>query len=304
MALSTTPQRIDHLVWKRIAVHGRPASYGVAGSALPVVFLHGWGLSEHSYRRPLRRLVAMGCRVWAPALPGFGGTTHLPRGETSFAGYAEWVGAFMDAAGIEGPALVVGHSFGGAVAIAVAHRFPERIGQLVLVNSVGGSTWSLARRRVRSMAKRPLWDWSLHLPGDVLPLPQPQLTRVLPAILEDALPNALRNPVLVWQAAQLARKADLTRELEDLRARQLPVVALWSRRDQLIPRASFDALCAAVGTPGEVVDGNHSWLLADPDAFALAMRPAVDRARSAWELEARRAPTGIVARLLGRRGVG
>src|SRR5580693_6727885 len=106
MALPTTPERVDYLVWKRTSVDGRPASYGVAGSGLPVLFLHGWGLSEHSYRRPLRRLVGMGCRVWAPALPGFGGSAHLPRREMSFAGYAEWVRAFMEAAGIDGPALV------------------------------------------------------------------------------------------------------------------------------------------------------------------------------------------------------
>jgi pimeloyl-ACP methyl ester carboxylesterase len=302
MALPSTPERIDHLVWKRTSVDGRTASFGVAGSGLPVVFLHGWGLSEHSYRRPLRRLVAMGCRVWAPALPGFGGTAHLPRGETSFAGYAGWVDGFMDAVGIDGPALVVGHSFGGGVAITVADRFSERVRELVLVNSVGGSTWSVTGRRVRSMAKRPLWDWGLHLPGDVLPLPQ--LTRVLPVFLEDALPNALRNPRAVWQAAQLARKADLTAELEDLKARKLPVVALWSRRDQIIPRASFDALCAAVGTPGVVVEGNHSWLLADPDAFAAVMKQPVDEARTAWELEARPPRAGIVARLLGRRALG
>src|SRR5579862_4060425 len=302
MALQTSPERVDHLVWKRASVDGRAASYGVAGAGLPVLFLHGWGLSEHSYRRPLRRLVAMGCRVWAPALPGFGGTAHLPRGETSLAGYAGWVDAFIGAVGIDGPALVVGHSFGGGVAITLAHRSPERVRGLVLVNSVGGATWSLARRRVRSMANRPLWDWGLHLPGDILPLPQ--LARVLPVFLEDALPNALRNPMAVWQAAQLARKADLTAELEDLKAHQLPVVALWSKRDQIIPRASFDALCAAVGTPGQVVEGNHSWLLVDPDRFAAVMSAPVEAARRAWELEAPASKPGIVARLLRGRGPG
>lgn len=302
MALQRSPERVDHLVWKRVNVDGRAASYGVGGAGLPVLFFHGWGLSERSYRRPLRRLVAMGCQVWAPALPGFGGTDHLPRGETSLAGYAAWADAFMDSVGIEGPALVVGHSFGGGVAITLAHRFPARVRALVLVNSVGGATWSLAGRRVRSMSKRPLWHWGLHLSGDVLPLPQ--LARVLPVFLEDALPNALRNPMAVWQAAQLARKADLTAELEDLKARQLPVVAVWSERDQIIPRASFDALCAAEGTPGQVVEGNHSWLLVDPDRFAAVMNAPVEAARRAWQLEAPAPKPGIVARLLRGRGLG
>jgi len=300
MALATTLERVDHLVWKQADVQGRPASYGVAGSGLPVVFLHGWGLSEHSYRRPLRRLVGMGCRVWAPALPGFGGTAHLPRGETSFAGYAGWVDAFMESVGIDGPALVIGHSFGGGIAVTLAHRFPGRVLDLVLVNSVGGSTLTLAGGRLHLMARRPHWDKRLHLSGDVLPLPQ--LTWVLPVILEDTLPNAVRNPGAMWHAAQLARKADLTLELEDLRARQLPVMAIWSTRDQIIPRASFDALCAALGTPGVVVGGTHSWLLIDPDAFAQVVRPSVETARAAWEAEARPVNrSGVVARLRRRR---
>jgi hypothetical protein len=70
-----------------------------------------------------------------------------------------------------------------------------------------------------------------------------------------------------------------------LRERELPVVALWGRSDGVIPRASFDALCAAIGTEGEVVDGAHSWLLADPDAFGEVMTNVVSVAKLAWESE-------------------
>jgi len=119
------------------------------------------------------------------------------------------------------------------------------------------------------MAERPLWDWGIHFPRDILPLPQ--LTRVLPVILEDAVPNLVRNPRAMWRVANLARTADLTEELEELRRRQLPVVVLWGEQDKIIPRDSFDALCAAIGSAGEVVHGNHSWLLADPDSFGEVM---------------------------------
>src|ERR1700680_1265791 len=97
MALRTTPERVDHLVWQRTTVGGRPASYGVAGAGLPVLFLHGWGLGQHSYKRALKRLVHLGCRVYAPALPGFGGTGELTGHEFSFSGYAAWVAEFLDA---------------------------------------------------------------------------------------------------------------------------------------------------------------------------------------------------------------
>jgi len=273
----------DRLVWLRTTVDNRSTLYGVAGEGLPVLFLHGWGLGQHSYKRALRRLVQLGCKVYAPALPGFGGTGDLASRAFSFAGYAAWVDAFLAAVGVDEPVFLVGHSFGGGVAIKLAHDFPDRVRTLVLVNSVGGSTWTSAGSTVRSMAERPLWDWGLHFPSDILPIPQ--LRRVIPVMLEDALPNALRNPLALWKVAQLARKADLTEELEALKARGLPVVVLWGDKDQIIPRASFDALCTAIGSEGEIVHGTHSWLLADPESFGEVMTNVVSVAQVAREHE-------------------
>jgi pimeloyl-ACP methyl ester carboxylesterase len=287
--VSTRPT--DHLVWKRTSVAGRVTIYGVAGSGPPVLFVHGWALGQHTYKRALKRLVHLGVQVFAPALPGFGGTADLPPDEFDFAGYAEWLNEFLDAVDVHEPVFLIGHSFGGGVSIRFAHDHPDRVRNLVLVNSVGGSTWSSAGGVVRSMAERPLWDWGIHFPRDVLPLPQ--IRRVLPVILEDALPNLLRNPRAMWKVANLARSADLTTELEELKRRHLPVVVLWGDQDSIIPRASFDALCTAIGSEGEVVPGNHSWLLADPDAFGEVMTNVVavaDLARSLEEPPAEGAP--------------
>ena len=275
--------RPDHLVWKQTAVEGRPALYGEAGEGLPVLFLHGWGLGQHAYKRSMKRLVQLGCRVFAPALPGFGGTADLPKADFSMAGYARWVDLFLEAVGVDEPVFVIGHSFGGGVAIQFAHDVPVRVRSLVLVNSIGGSTWQSGGSVVRSMAQRPLWDWGIHFPRDILPLPQ--IARVLPVVLEDALPNLLRNPLNLWKVGNLARSADLTAELEELKRRQLPVVVLWGEGDKIIPKASFDALCAAIGSEGEVVSGNHSWLLADPDAFGEVMTNVVGVAQLARSLE-------------------
>src|ERR1700688_4955798 len=148
-------------------VQGRVALYGTAGQGLPVLFLHGWGLGQHAYKRALKRLVHLGCQVFAPALPGFGGTADLPARDLSFAGYASWVAEFLEAVGVDEPVFAVGHSFGGGVAIKLAHDYPDKVRYLVLVNSVGGSTWSSAGSRVRSMAERPLWDCGIHFQEDL-----------------------------------------------------------------------------------------------------------------------------------------
>jgi pimeloyl-ACP methyl ester carboxylesterase len=278
---STAPT--DHLVWRHTTVDGRTAEYGTAGEGLPVLFLHGWALGQHAYKRAMKRLVQLGCQVFAPALPGFGGTPDLPRRHLSFAGYAHWVDGFLRAVGVTEPVFLVGHSFGGGVAIKFSSDYRERVRYLVLINSVGGSAWAKTGSTVRSMAERPLWDWGIHFPSDILPLDQ--VRRVLPVILEDALPNAVRNPLALWRIGNLARRADLTSELESLKQSKLPVIVLWGDKDAIIPRASFDALCAAIGSEGEVLSGRHSWLLADPDAFGEVMTNVVSVAKLARRME-------------------
>ncbi len=276
------------VVDKRTWVQERPAAYGVAGEGLPVVLLHGWALGQHTYRDVIESIVDQGCRVIAPAMPGFGGTGELPSGSFSLAGYARWVIDLLDELEIDEQVVVVGHSFGGGVAIQMAHDHPDRVRSMVLVNSIGGSSWRKGNT-LRSIADRPLWDWGLHFPGDVWPLRQ--ATRVLPVVAEDLLPNLLRNPRAIVKVANLARRADLRGELEALRDGGLPITIIWGTRDKVIPRESFEALCVASGVQGTVVDGSHSWLLADPTKFGEVITNDVRVAKAARELELNPKPT-------------
>ena len=268
----------DHLEWRTTNVDGRRVHFGVAGHGLPVLFIHGWALGSHTYKRSLKRLVRMGCQVYAPALPGFGGSAGLP-GKTDLTALAAWSAGFLDAVGVSEPVLAIGHSFGGAVAAKIAHDYPERVGYLVLINSIGGAIWSDAGDKVRSMADRPLWDWAVNFPLDVV-VARGAL-RVVRAILEDAVPNLLTNPLGLWTAAGIARTADLTGDLVALRASGIPVLVVQGEGDTIIPRASFRALCTAIGCEGELVPGRHSWLLADPDAFGKLLAGPVAEAKAA-----------------------
>ncbi|MFN6119580.1 MAG: alpha/beta fold hydrolase [Actinomycetes bacterium] len=267
---------------KRTWVQGRPAGYSTAGTGLPVVFLHGWALAQHTYRDVVERIAAEGVRVVAPSLPGFGGTGELPAPSFSLSGYADWVVDLLDALGIDEPVVLVGHSFGGGVATRLAHDHPERVRSLVLVNSIGGSAWR-SGDTLRSITERPLWDWGLHFPADVWPIRQ--ATRVLPVIAEDLLPNLIRHPRALVKVANLARRADLRLELETMRDRGLPITIIWAARDGVIPRESFEALCVASGVQGTVGEGSHSWLLAEPDRFGEVITNDVRVAKAARDLE-------------------
>lgn len=277
------------LRWKDLEVEGRRAAYGEAGSGPPVLFLHGWGLDHRVYKRALARLATAEVRVIAPALPGFGGSAPLAASARSLAGYAAWLADFLDAIGVTEPAQVVGHSFGGGVAIVFAHDHPARVRGLVLVNSIGASAWTRRGDIIRTMAQRPLWDWGLHFPADLWPLGQ--FRRVVPVILSEALPNAVREPQAFWQAAGIARRADLRGELEELKRRGLPVVVLWGNRDRIVTREAFEEMCEALGQPQAVViEGSHSWLIADPDTFGEVMTNVVSVAAQAGRLDGRGHP--------------
>ena len=149
-----------------LEVDQRRASSAVGGHGLPVVFLHGWGLGHRAYHGVLRELTARGCRVYAPALPGFGGTADLPAGRRTVQGYAAWVATFLDTVGIAEPVLVVGHSFGGGVAVRLAHDDPARVRQLVLINSVGSGSGgpALAARP----SSRPIWLYGVNFARELL----------------------------------------------------------------------------------------------------------------------------------------
>ncbi|HEX4865384.1 MAG TPA: alpha/beta fold hydrolase [Acidimicrobiales bacterium] len=253
----------DRLRWFQTEVKGRKAVGAVGGrDGPPVVFLHGWALGSHTYKRALSRLLTRGCRVFAPALPSFGGTADLPASEATLSGYGDWVSEFMEAVGIDEPALVIGHSFGGGVAIKLATRRPEKVSYLVLLNAVGG------------LSSRPPWEWIAGLARELWP---PTSGADLAwAIRSDLLPNVAGNPCGVLRIARVAQQADLRQDAQELRAGGLPVLVLTSQGDEVIPRAAFETLCDAIGTDGRVVRGGHSWMLADPDSLIGAIAPVID----------------------------
>jgi len=273
-----------HLRWTETEVQGRVARYGEAGEGTPFVFLHGWGLTDHTYKRALGRLAKVGVRVLAPSLPGFGGTAGLPREDFSLGGYARWVADFCESMGVDGTWYLGGHSFGGGVAVATAHGHGEQLRLLVLVNSIGGSVWKERRRGdQRHLADRPLWDWGLHFPYDVV---QPRALRsVLPVIAQDAARNLLRDPRAFWRVGRIAREANLLAELEELRDRGLPMVVLWGNEDKVLPVASMEAMATAIGSAPEVIRGSHTWLLEDPDRFGEIMTNVVGVAEVARHAE-------------------
>ena len=75
--------------------------------------------------------------VYAPQLPGWQ-DGQVPASITSAPDYARIMTQFLDAVGI-GTIDLVGHSFGGWVALHMAVECPARISKLVLIDAMGMS---------------------------------------------------------------------------------------------------------------------------------------------------------------------
>lgn len=94
----------------------------------PLILIHGAGGDALHWPPALRRLE--GYEVYALDLPGHGRSAGHAR--ATIGAYAEVVAAFADALSLP-PFVLAGHSMGGAIAIELALRQPQRLAGLILI---------------------------------------------------------------------------------------------------------------------------------------------------------------------------
>ncbi|GAB3019831.1 putative hydrolase [Nocardioides flavus (ex Wang et al. 2016)] len=119
---------------QHVTVHGHRRAYVRMGSGPVVLLLHGLGC-DHTTWTPVLESLARTHTVIAPDLLGHG-ASDKPRADYSVGGYANGMRDLLTMLGVDS-ATVVGHSFGGGVAMQFAYQYPERTERLVLVGSGG-----------------------------------------------------------------------------------------------------------------------------------------------------------------------
>ena len=103
------------------------------GKKAPVVLIHDAGGSSVAWIDVLKRLASRR-RVIAPDLPGHGQSDpwHAASSEVSIDLYRDAIGTICARLAVD-RAVLVGHGMGGAIALACALAFPDRVAALVLV---------------------------------------------------------------------------------------------------------------------------------------------------------------------------
>jgi 4,5:9,10-diseco-3-hydroxy-5,9,17-trioxoandrosta-1(10),2-diene-4-oate hydrolase len=130
-----------------IEVAGAPIFYrrAPAGGATPL-FLHSVPTSSDDWTGVLEVTGGL-----APDLPGFGRSSKAAHLTYSLPGYVDFVESFLTETE-ESSVSVVGHGWGGAIGLAFAQRYPDRVERIAIIDAlplVEGFEWPRVIRRLR-----------------------------------------------------------------------------------------------------------------------------------------------------------
>ena len=250
---------------KYLELHGDRVAYRDAGSGETLLLIHGMAGSSETWRAVIPQL-AKKYRVIAPDMLGHG-QSDKPRGDYSLGAFAVWLRDLLDELGVT-RATIVGQSLGGGVAMQFVYQHPDYCQRLVLISSGGLG---------------PDVGWTLRL------LSAPGAELILPVIAPKPVLN-VGNKLRSWLSAagiQSPRGAEIwsaysslsdsqtrhaflrtLRSVVDYRGQavsalnrlhltsQLPTMAIWGDKDQIIPLDhAYAAQAARPGSRLEVLAG-------------------------------------------------
>jgi pimeloyl-ACP methyl ester carboxylesterase len=251
--------RVQH-----VTIHGHRRAYVKAGNGPALLLLHGLGCTHRTWL-PVLDALARRYTVIAPDLLGHG-ESDKPRADYSIGAFANGMRDLLTVLGID-KATVVGHSFGGGVAMQFAYQFPERTERLVLVGSGGlGPEVSPAIRAITTTGFYQVMGL-LTLPGirhvgmgGLQVLSSTGLSRFRDYDEVASIYGSFRDPaaraavrhvvraVVDWQG-QIVTMADRAYLTE-----AMPMAVVWGRDDRVIPvRHASNAAALAPAARVEVI---------------------------------------------------
>lgn len=259
------------------------------GDGPPLLLIHGLGGQIGNFSHSLMERLSDRYRVIAIDRLGSGHSEPMKSGFRGVRRHAAVVAEVMDALGIDS-AMIVGHSLGGAVALALAIDHPSRVKGLALLAPLTATeTEPPAAFRGLKMPNA----WQRRFMGHTFAIPLSILRRhatlgVLfgPDPIPADLPTkglgllSLRPQAFIGAATDMVHANDDLVELQtryaDIAA---PVAILFGRQDRILdPRRHGEGLASAV--PGAVLtfmEGGHMIPITAPERVAAFIREAASR---------------------------
>ncbi len=215
------------------------------GDGAPVVLLHGYAMRPLTYAG-LVDLLARRCRVVVPDLFAMRGHWSYPRVSDAFT-------STIDHLGLDRISMI-GHSFGGAIELGFASKFPERVVELVFSDTLAVSReWALAKEALRHLDR-------------LMRLATPKAASAFAT-------NWIEHPRQLFDAAMWAFTSGRDSEAADCARDGIPAYVLWANRDSVLSRSDGMRFAEELGAPFVVAapsDGrpiDHDWMFQQPELF-------------------------------------
>lgn len=239
-----------------------------------IVMLHGFGGYAMQWKHQLRALADVN-RCIAIDLRGHG-RSDKPLSTYSVDEIIADIEAVLAALDVDEPFVLMGHSFGGALAITFAHRYPQRVLRLIL-------TATAARYELPAYSR-----FLLRLPTPLLNILQPFVRQHIsapPAVLKRFAANALHR----WNGRGM------------LRALEMPVLVIRGERDAVFPASAYEEVARLIPHAEEVNVGvsQHMVILERHDAVERAVDRFLGLGHASWRSGDREAE--LRAQLLAER---
>lgn len=245
----------------RFAVAGGEYAVWVRGAGPSTLLLHGWPVTSHHWRHTVAALVMAQRRAISVDLLGLGESRHTS-GVLEKRRIAADLLALMDTFAAEAPRFsVVGHDWGGSVALAMAALAPARVTHLIVAEEIPPGLPASIPEPGRS--RYPSWHGGFH-----------RAAGLAEALLADRTDPYISYFLSLRADPATLSAADLDLYLASYRSAAATAAGLGYYRTAAADATFFGALATApLALPCLTVGGR----LAMGDAVGDSLRPAVRR---------------------------
>ena len=230
-------------IGRAISAAGYQTNLHDKGEGFPVLLIHGSGPGVTAWAnwRGIIPQLARTRRVLAPDMLGFGYSERPADGQYNQQRWVEHAIGVLDALGIA-QADIVGNSFGGGLALALAIRHPDRVRRLVLMGSVG-VRFPLTEGLDQTWGYTPSLDNMRHL-LDLFAYDRSRVTDELAKLRYEASirPGFQESFAAMFPPPRQNGVDDLASSEEEIRALPHEALVIHGREDRIIPLQASQTL--------------------------------------------------------------